>query len=108
MKNLKRNDEAEAAYRKAIELNPSYADAYSNLGVLLHENLKRYDEAEAAYRKAIELNPSDADAYFNWGVLLHENLKRYDEAKPPIAKPSNSIRRTPRPTTIWAYFCMKI
>ncbi len=33
--NLKRYDEAEAAYRKAIELNPSYATAYSNLGILI-------------------------------------------------------------------------
>ncbi len=76
--NLKRYDEAEAAYRKAIELNPSYATAYSNLGLLLHENLKRYDEAEAAYRKAIELNPSYATAYSNLGIFAEkpETLRR--------------------------------
>ncbi len=67
--NLKRYDEAEAAYRKAIELNPSDATAYYNLGILL-KNLKRYDEAEAAYRKAIELNPSYATAYSNLAILL--------------------------------------
>jgi Flp pilus assembly protein TadD len=87
LSNLKRYDEAEAAYRKAIDLNPSYATAYYNLGNLLSdENLKRYDEAEAAYRKAIDLNPSYATAYSNLGLLLHENLKRYDEAEAAYRK----------------------
>ncbi|MBI5935988.1 MAG: tetratricopeptide repeat protein, partial [Chloroflexi bacterium] len=85
--NLKRYEEAEASYRKAIELNPSDATAYSNLGNLLSdENLKRYEEAEASYRKAIELNPSDATAYSNLGLLLHENLKRYEEAEASYRK----------------------
>jgi tetratricopeptide (TPR) repeat protein len=70
--NLKRYDEAEAAYRKAIDLNPSYATAYYNLGILL-KDLKRYDEAEAAYRKAIELNPSYATAYYNLSCLSSIN-----------------------------------
>ena len=69
MRDLKRYEEAEAAFRKAIELNPSDAEAYSNLGNLLND-LKRYEEAEAAYRKAIELNPSYAEAYSNLGILL--------------------------------------
>jgi tetratricopeptide (TPR) repeat protein len=70
---LKRYDEAEAAYRKAIELNPDEATAYSNLGNLLSdENLKRYDEAEAAYRKAIELNPPLDFAHVNLGQLYFD------------------------------------
>ena len=77
--------EAERAYRKAIELNPSFATAYSNLGLLLHENLKRYEEAEAAYRKAIELNPSNATAYSTLGILL-KNLKRTEEAEAAYRK----------------------
>ncbi|NQT12035.1 MAG: tetratricopeptide repeat protein, partial [Planctomycetes bacterium] len=53
-------EEAEAAYRKAIELTPDDARAWSHLGQLLHERLERYEEAEAAYRKAIELKPDYA------------------------------------------------
>ena len=80
-------DEAERAYRNAIELDPSLPEAYSNLGLLLHANLKRYNEAEAAYRKAIELNPSYATAYYNLGNLLSdENLKRYEEAEAAYRK----------------------
>jgi superkiller protein 3 len=79
LNDLKRFDEAEANYRKAIELNPQYATAYNNLGSFL-DDLKRLDEAEANYRKAIELNPQDATAYNNLGNTL-KDLKRFDEAE---------------------------
>ena len=82
---LNRYDEAEVAYRKAIELNPSDAATYSNFGLLLHKNMKRYKEAEASYQKAIELNPLDATAYYNLGNLL-KNLKRYEEAEAAYRK----------------------
>ena len=68
--------EAELSTRKAIELNPNFADAYLNLGSILKElgNLK---DAELSTRKAIELNPNFADAYLNLGSILKElgNLK---------------------------------
>ena len=78
---LKRYDEAEAAFRKAIELDPAYSYPWNGLGNLLSDPLKRYDEAEAAYRKAIELDPADAYPWNGMGVLLTDRLKRYDEAE---------------------------
>jgi len=66
------------AYRKAIELNPNYADAYNGLGNALY-NQKKLDEAIAAYRKAIELNPNYADAYKGLGNALYKQEK-LDEA----------------------------
>ena len=54
--NLKRYEEAIAAYDQAIRLNPNYAVAYNNKGLALH-NLKRYEEAIAAYDQAIRLEP---------------------------------------------------
>ena len=44
LEKLKRFDEAEKNYRKAIEIDPSSA-SFLNLAVMLR-NLKRYDEAE--------------------------------------------------------------
>ena len=35
LKNLGQTQEAELSYRKAIEIKPDYADAHSNLGIML-------------------------------------------------------------------------
>ena len=47
---------AEAAYRKAISLDPSYSQAHRLLGVVL-ASMGRRDEARAAMRRARELDP---------------------------------------------------
>ena len=83
---------AEEHYRKGIELNPNYADAYNNLGVLLAKDEKRFPEAEAKYNKAIELNPNYSEAYNNLGVLLAKDEKRFDEAE---AKYNKAIELNP-------------
>ena len=62
MSNLKRNEEAEAAYRKAIELNPSYAKAYNSLCMLLRLT-NRSEEAVPLLEKMIEINPEDFNPY---------------------------------------------
>jgi tetratricopeptide (TPR) repeat protein len=49
-------DEAIKAFDKAIELNPQYADAWSNKDVALCDQGK-CDEALKAFDEAIKLNP---------------------------------------------------
>ncbi len=66
-------------YRKAIELNPGYAEAHYKLGRLF-ECLKRYRGAEKEYKEAIRLNPNDADMHYNFGVLLKQSLGKYGGA----------------------------
>jgi len=51
---LKEYDKAEKELREAIRINPNFAEAHGNLGLLL-KNLKRYDEAEKEILKAREL-----------------------------------------------------
>lgn len=71
-------DDAREAYRKALDLDPRHADAWINLGRLLHE---AGDARGAAghYRRAIELRPDDVTALFNLGVAL-EDLGMREEA----------------------------
>jgi Flp pilus assembly protein TadD len=47
--NMGRLEEAEASYKKSIELKPDLAEAHSNLGVALYD-LGKLEEAEASYR----------------------------------------------------------
>jgi tetratricopeptide (TPR) repeat protein len=49
-----RFQEAIAAYQQAIHLNPEYAEAYQNLGVVLLK-LGNVTESLAAFRQAIAL-----------------------------------------------------
>ena len=69
LKEAQRNAEAEATYRRAIELRPDYATAYYNLALLLNEQ-SRPAHAEAMVRKAIALRPDDACAYDVLGRAL--------------------------------------
>jgi tetratricopeptide (TPR) repeat protein len=67
-----------AAYRKAIELDPSFVDAYLNLGALLCE-AQHFDAAVSLYDSAILACPNSALIRFNRAVAL-EDLDRLEEA----------------------------
>lgn len=71
-------EEAMAAYRQALEIDPGLADAHVNLGRLLHERGEAA-EAERHYRLALAVRPEDATAVFNLGVAL-QDLDRLAEA----------------------------
>jgi tetratricopeptide (TPR) repeat protein len=66
---LGRPQEAEAACRHAIDLEPSNAESYNNLAVSL-EVQGRLDEAQDAAVRAIELNPQYVEACTNLGNIL--------------------------------------
>jgi tetratricopeptide (TPR) repeat protein len=80
--------EAEKHFLKAIELNPSYSDAYGNLGLLKYRT-KKYPEAEQYYLKAIELNPGNATVLSNLGAIYFE-MKQYEAAKNTYSKALNA------------------
>jgi Flp pilus assembly protein TadD len=66
------------AYQKVIELDPTYVEAYNNLGII-YQMLGDMDRAFEAYRKSTEINPRYEKGYNNLGILLF--LKgRYEEA----------------------------
>jgi tetratricopeptide (TPR) repeat protein len=81
-------DKAEAAYKKAIEIKPDYAEAYSGLANVYNAT-RKFDQAATASAKAMELSGSgaaagggggNADALFNQGVILW-NAGKIPEAK---------------------------
>ena len=57
--------EAEKYFRRAIELNPNYAEAYNNIGNLFNDT-GRMEEAKEFYLKALSIKPDFA--------LCHKNL----------------------------------
>jgi tetratricopeptide (TPR) repeat protein len=71
---------AEAAYRKAVELNPNFVVAWAFLVYLLALKLSRTTEAEDLIRKAIKFNPK---VHFYQAILgnVLEQLGRYAEAE---------------------------
>ena len=77
-KGLKKNVEASVAFKRVTELNPNYADGFSNLGVTLQDQGK-LDEAIEAFNKALSLKPDYAEAYYNMGTALN-NQGKLDEA----------------------------
>jgi len=79
LKILGKLKEAELSTRKAIEINPDYAEAYSNLGIILRD-FGKLKEAEISYRKAIEIKPDYADAHYNLGNILCD-LGKLKEAR---------------------------
>ena len=74
-----RRDEAEKECIGAILINPDYADAHYNLGVLLG-NKGREEDAEVEYREAIRINSDYAEAHYNLGNLLTD-MGRKEEAE---------------------------
>jgi tetratricopeptide (TPR) repeat protein len=64
-------DRAEAAYRRAIELDPSLANAFTNLGNLLYRR-QRFDEAQNLYVRALQVDPEQPEAFYNLGFLLYD------------------------------------
>jgi tetratricopeptide (TPR) repeat protein len=71
-------DDAIAAYHRVVSIDPTYAAAWNNLGLLLHR-MGRYDEARAAYDSALEQDPRCCEAVYNLGSLA-EDRADLDEA----------------------------
>jgi tetratricopeptide (TPR) repeat protein len=82
--------EAEISFRKALELDPNYAEARVNLGLVLNQQGK-LDPAINEFRQAIRINPKLAPAHFNLGVALQAQ----GEIKAAIASYKEAIRINP-------------
>ena len=71
-------EDAIDAYRRVVSIDPTYAAAWNNLGLLLHR-MGRYDEAGDAYLAALDQDPRCCEAAYNLGSL-HEDRGAIEEA----------------------------
>ena len=83
--------EAERLYRRAIALNPAYAEAHSWFANWLLGPAGRFDDAIREARKAVELDPLAPYTHNNLGVVLMW-ARRYDQA---IAELREAIELVP-------------
>lgn len=65
-------ESAVEAYERVVAIDPGYAAAWNNLGLLEHR-MGRYSRAGDCYRKALDADESCCQAAFNLGSL-HEDL----------------------------------
>jgi tetratricopeptide (TPR) repeat protein len=94
--------EAAATFRRAIELYPLSQQAYYGLAGAL-KKLGKDAEAREAFEKVVELSPGrhtlrPRAIRFGRSLELEDGMKRL----PPIVRPLNLTRRTPRPTAFGA------
>src|SRR6266480_4722106 len=72
-------EQASAAYRRALEIDPYLVPALINLANI-HYTRDEIAEAQALYERAIALEPDVFEAHFNLGNIFHD-LGRYGEAQ---------------------------
>ena len=69
----------EARYRweKAVELDPTYAEAWNNLAIG-YEHEGRFDDADKAYQKALKLDPKNVSIRQNYDLFkeINDRTKR--------------------------------
>jgi tetratricopeptide (TPR) repeat protein len=71
--------QAEALLTKAVTIDPQYADAYLQLGILSFSR-RNLDQAIGYYTKAIEANPQLGEAHYRLGVT-YDRIGQPEKAK---------------------------
>ena len=94
-----RPDDAEAAFQKAIELDPTDAAGYEQLA-RLYSKTGRLNEAVTTYEAAIKARPEDPNLHYFLGTLYsfggaeNKAIERYEDAikyGPDLAYPKNDL-----------------
>ncbi len=89
-------EEALAACNQALQIDPSFVEAYKAKGDVLRD-IERYEEALSAYERVIALMPSYMQAWYEKGDILRK-LSRSEEAVAAFEKVIEID-----PTNVWAW-----
>ena len=79
LQEMKKYKEASRKYKKAVEMDSDYAEAWNNLGYSYRKQGK-FDWAVHAYKKAIKLKPDLAEAHEYLGEAYAE-MGKFDKAE---------------------------
>jgi tetratricopeptide (TPR) repeat protein len=79
LQDMKKYKEASRKYKKAVDIDSDYAEAWSNLGYSYRKQGK-FDWAVDAYQKAIKLKPDLAEAHEYLGEAYAE-MGKFDKAE---------------------------
>ncbi|MEH6591834.1 MAG: tetratricopeptide repeat protein [Halioglobus sp.] len=77
------NEDTESAielFKQAVQLEPAYTDAHSNLAFALFK-MKRFELAHDHYRTALSLSPQDANLHYHFGQTQRALGNREDAMK---------------------------
>jgi tetratricopeptide (TPR) repeat protein len=85
-----RYEEAVAAFRKTIELNPVHSHALNYLSYMFADRGINLEEAEALVRRALEIKPEDGYYLDSLGWVYYK-AKRYDEALKYLEKARRNV-----------------
>ncbi len=78
--------QAKAAAQKALDLDPTLAEAHTFLAYSLVIYDWNWTEAERSFKRAIELDPNNAAAHFRYGQVYLAPIRRIDEAIVEVTK----------------------
>lgn len=76
--------QVEALFKKAVQLNPSYAEAHMELGDF-YSRERRYADAVPEYQRALQLDPNLPEAYYSLGQA-YVHLGKKDLAQKEFAE----------------------
>lgn len=91
---LKKNEQAEAEFRKVLEINPQNASALNYLGYMLADRNVRLQEAHDLIRRAVDLEPNNG-AYLDSLGWVNYRLGRLEQAETYLRQALERISRDP-------------
>jgi tetratricopeptide (TPR) repeat protein len=91
MQNL---DLAEAAFRKALEINPKFASALNYLGYMLADRNVRLAEARELIQRAVDIEPANGPFLDSLG-WVEFRLGKLDQAEIDLRQALEHVRRDP-------------
>ncbi|HTS74846.1 MAG TPA: tetratricopeptide repeat protein [Bryobacteraceae bacterium] len=93
---MKKNDQAEAEFRKILQIRPDFAGAENYLGYMLADRGVRLNEALDLITKAVEQDPANG-AYLDSLGWVYYKMGRLQEAEENIRK---ALETTPHDATV--------